>query len=341
MPFSPASVLAKIIESREQDIRLKNARTLDLLAARGQVRTAEMSDLNWNVILGDSLTSTVPMTTAGSDQTTGDTVQATLGIGSYKIYHQFSITRVSMKDAAAKGTEKLKQLFKVHVDAGMLSIRKRVNDLIWNGAGSVGDGGFVGFASVLDPAAVYAGIDPATWTNWVPILNTAGANRDLSKAILNNMGTLIDVEEVAYDTIVCNPVTAEKYRNLFELTVGQFQNQTAVQQNKVDMYSGSLYWDNRPIITDNRCPTGQLVFFDSGCVELMSFDLADADRDQLKRFGLKDNFSTLASADVGGLRINVALLPQTNPGALQFQMFVVPQMRVLNRRMVQAILKLN
>jgi hypothetical protein len=151
----------------------------------------------------------------------------------------------------------------------------------------------------------------------------------------------MDIQEVGYDTIICHPNTAQRYRELFENTAGIYQNINSAEKGVVDLYGGQLSWNGIPILTDRFCPAGRLVFADTSYIDLMSFDLADSDQGQLEDMGLKDNFNTMASVEVGGLRINVALLPQTNPGTLQFQLFVIPQMRVLNRRMVQGILNLT
>lgn len=338
MPYAPTAVLKKLIEEREGDIRLRNARTLDLLASKGRVRTADTVDLNWNVILSDSTTATVAMTTAGTDQTTGDTVQATLPIGGYKIYHQFSLDRVTLKDTARRGTQALRRLFAFHVDAAILSLRKQVNNYIWTATGSVGFGGFVGMPVVLDDAAVYAGISPVTYPNWIPILDKNATARALSKTLLRNLETKMDIEEVSYDSIVVAPTMSQKYAELWDTVA---QEQAIINNRVVDLGTGGRSWAGVPIVADRFCPNTQMVFFDSSAIELLSFDLSSADQGVLESFGLKDNFDTVTSAEIGGLRINVALLPQTNPGVLTFQLFTVPQMKVSNRRMVQAITNLT
>jgi hypothetical protein len=342
MAYSPLEVLQKVISETVVDLRLRNAPTLDALSREGRVISADFQDLYWNVVVSDSATATVAMTTAGANQSVGQTVQATLGLGAYKIYHQFPLTRVEMKNAKARGTGALKKLFQFHVNSGILAIRKQINNYIWNADGTAGYGGFVGMTKVLDPTAVYANIDPATYTNWVPIVNTSGSARNLTKSLFYTLETAMEVNEVMYNSIVMNPTTAQKYRELFDTTAGAYQIHNVESRTNVDLATGGLYWNGIPILTDRFCPAGQVVFFDSGSLELMSFDLSDADQGVLAKYGLKDNFNGgIGVADLGGLQINVALLPQTNPGVLEFQMFVIPQLKVANRRMVQAILNLN
>lgn len=341
MPFSPVNVLARLIEDRETDIRLRRARTLDLLASRGRCKSTTNSDLRWNIILRDSNTSTTSMSTPGGAQTVGQTVQANLSFGQYKIYHHFAINRVDMVEAAARGTESIRELFRTHVDAGILAIRKKINEYIWtaSAADATTYGGFIGMVDILDSSKSYAGLDPDDWPEWVAIVDTDTSPRNLTKTLLNRMETKMELEEVGYDTIVMHPNTALKYRELFESLAGV--NQVVVDGSRADFYGGTLSWMGTPILIDRFCPAGQIVFFDSQYVELLSFDLANSDRNQLSNMGLKDNFSTIDSALVGGLRVNVALIPQTNPGTIEFQIFVIPQMRVSNRRMVQGLLNLN
>lgn len=341
MPYAPTSVLATLIEDMEADIRLQGARTLDNLSSKGRVTTSDTVDLNWNVVLSDSATATAAMTVAGVDQNTGDTVRASLSMGTYKIYHQFSISRVDLKDASRRGTQALRKLFAFHVKSAILSIRKQVNNYIWNADGSAGFGGFVGMPVILNNTLSYAGIDPTVRTNWISIKDTNATNRNLTRTLLYNLDTTRDTEEVMYDTIVCHPITLQKYTELFDTVQGVNAIPNATNRTTVDLAPGARYYMGIPIIPDRFCPVGQIVFFESSAIELLSFDLSDADQGQLSSFGLKDNFGTISSADVGGMRINVALLPQTNPGTLTFQLFVIPQMKVENRRMVQAIDRLN
>lgn len=339
MAFAPTTVLKRLIEDQEVDLRLGKARTLDLLASKGRVRAADTTDLEWNVILSDSATATVPMTTAGSDQNTGDTIPAKLPIGAYKIYHQFSISRVELKDRAARGTKAIRQLFKMHLEAGIKSIRKQVNNYIWNADGSPSFGGFVGLSEVYDPTATYAGINPATYTNWIPIISAnGGTGRALTKGLLRDMETLMDLEEVDYDCIVVHPTMSQNYAELWDVIA---QEQAVVNNQVVDLATGGRSWANTPIVTDKYCPNTQMSFFDSNSVELLSFDLADSDRGQLNSLGMTDNFSAMTSAMVGGMMVNFAMIPPVNPGNITIQMFTLPQLKVANRRQVQAILDLT
>jgi hypothetical protein len=341
MPYSPAQVLAKIIQETTIDVRLRNAKVLNWLASRGRVRAANRSELNWNVVVNPSATATSAMSVAGTDQTTGDTVQAQLTIGGFKVYHQFSLSRVDMKDAQSRGTSELKKLFEFHIKAGMLAIKRQLNNYIWNADGSAANAGMVGLMRVLDNTLPYGGIDPVTYPTWVTIKNSNATPRPLSKIILMDFHRVQEEQEVMYDAIFTNPTTSQSYNTLFDTTAGNYQLNYNANKNLVDMAPGLRHYDGVPIQTDTFCPAGSIVTFDTDNIELLSFDLTDATQGQLDSLGLFDQFTAMASAEIDGLMVNVALLPQVNPGIITFQLLVVPQLRVQNRRMLQAITNLT
>ena len=339
--FAPTTVLAKMIEETVVDTRLSNAVTLDLLAKNGRTRSTTYQDIFWDAIVTTGAVARTTMVTAGTDQTTGATVQATLGLGTYKIYHQFTMNRVALINAASRGVGSLKRAFQMHIDDGILNIRRDVNQLIWAGTGSAGDAGVVGMVNVLDPTLAYANIDPATYTRWVPILNTNATNRALTKTILMDFHRVQKEQEVFYDAIVTSPTMAQTYNALFDTVAGNYQLTGGSNSNVVDLAPGQRHYDGVPIVEDPMCPLNQIVTFEKRNLEVVSFDLSDADQGVLGELGLKDNFSSIKSAKLGGLTLNCALLPQTNPGTFTFQIFTIPQFVVRNRRQVQAINKLT
>jgi hypothetical protein len=341
--YTPTEVLAKTIEESVIDVRLRNAVTLDLLASKGRVRSVDYSDIFWDVVVSGSGTSVVPMTTAGVAQTTGQTVQATLGLGQFKLYHQFDLNRVALKNASARAPGALKQQLQFHVRAGLLALRRQINQFIWTADGTAAFGGMVGMQQVLLPTATYANINPVTFPIWAPVLNTNATPRALTKAIIYDFQRVKMEQEVMSDSVVTSPITAQTYNVLFDTLAGNFQFPSTLggSENRLDLAPSTRYLDGAPIIEDPMCPAGQIVTFDSQQVELISFDLANADSGTLSRYGMKDNFETISSAEIGGLRVNVALLPQANPGIITFQMFVLPQLVVYHRRMVQAINQLT
>lgn len=340
MAYSSTAVLAKLIEETVPDLRLKRATTLDTLAKQGCVVKGDHTDLEWNAIATGSATATAPMSVAGTDQNTGDAVPADLGIGAYKVYHQFSVPLVDLVNAKSAGVGKLKSLFKNNIAGGMLAIRRQLNTYLWNADGSAANGGIIGISRVMDNALPYANIDPAVYTQWRSIVNTNAAPRALTRNLLYDFSELLETEEVAHDALFCHPSMAKTYNNLFDDVAGINSIMVADSTKTVDLGYTMRAYNGVPLITDPQMPTGRLVGINFADVQLISMGLAEADDGQIAAMGLKNNLSTISTADVGGLQVNVALLPQSNPGLITFQMFVLPQLKVHNRRSLQGILNL-
>lgn len=338
MGYSPAAVLAKVIDDMTPDLRLKNAVMLDALSRAGRIKKdAAATALYWNAIATGSTAATAAMSTAGTSQATGDAVQASLSIGGFKLYHQFDVGLVELTQARKEGVGALKELFGQNVSGGLLSIRRQLNTLLWTGTGNLASAGVVGMSTVLNATAAYAGIDPATYTQWVPITLTNGTSRPLTRDLLYDWSTAIEVAETYNDVIFCAPTLSQNYNKLWDTVAGT----DSITRGQVDLGYSTRSYNGTPIISDPQCPTGQFVGVRVSDIELISLDLGNADNGALAGLGLKSNVSSVESADVGGLAVNVALLPQTNPGVLTFQMFVCPQLKVINRRGVQAILNLS
>lgn len=342
MAYSSTAVLAKIIEESVPDLRLKNAVFLDYLSRRGCVVRGDHTDLYWNAIATGSQTATAAMSVAGSDQATGDAIQASLGIGAYKIYHQFSVSLVDMKNAQAAGVGKLKNLFKQNITSGMLAMRRQLNTYLWSADGTATSAGIVGVGKVLDNTIPYANIDPAAYSQWKTITQTNATPRALTRNLLYDFSRSLEEQEVYHDALFCSPTMAQTYNVLFDNVAGinAIMGGADRKPEMTDLGYASRAYNGAPLITDPQMPLGQIVGFNTNDIQLISMDLADADQGQIQALGLKNNLSSMASAEVGGLVVNVALLPQSNPGIISFQLLILPQLKVTNRRSIQAIMNL-
>jgi hypothetical protein len=296
--------------------------------------------LNWNVIATGSTAGIAPMTTAGVSMATGDAVPATLPIGSYKLYHQFDMQLVDLVNTRTNGVGRLKNLFKENVDGGLLAIRRQLNTLLWNGDGLAASAGIFGMQVVSDPALSYAGISPATYGQWVPIVSTNGTARALTRNLLYDYTRMQAEQETFSNAMFASPAMGQTYNNLFDNVAGGSSVIKGGVDGNTDLGFGTRSYMGMPIVEDPQMPTGRLLSMNTNDIELLSMDLGDADAGQLAALGLKSNVSSIASANVGGLVINVALLPQVNPGIMTFQMFCLPQLKVTNRRSVSGILNL-
>jgi hypothetical protein len=341
MAYSSQAILAKIIEETVPDLRLKKAVFLDYLSSKGRVMKGDHTDLYWNAVASGSQTATAAMSVAGTDQTTGDAVQAQLAIGNNKIYHQFSVSLIDMQNAKAAGVGKLKNLFGQNVSSGILALRRQLNTYLWTADGTAANAGIVGINSILNNALPYANINPATYPQWQAVVNTNATARALTRNILYDFSRVLDEQEVYHDALFCTPSMAQTYNVLFDNVAGINSVMEASNETQVDLGFHKRAYNGVPLITDPQMTAGQLVGINPLDVTLYCMDLADSDSGQLDNLSLKNNLNSIASADVGGMTINVALLPQNNPALITFQMFVIPQLKVHNRRSIQGILNLT
>ena len=343
MPFSPVEVLNKIVEDTLVDTRLRSAVTLDTLAARGCTRSVNYSSLYWDVVVSSGSATWDSMSNVAAQSTLGQTVQGSLALGGYKVTHKLSLSRVTLRDAAARGAGELKNLLQMHVNDALLNIRRKVNSAIWLGDGTPAFGGFVGMPVILSNTASYAGIDPTVYPSWTPgVYLTNATPRPLTKSLLLDFRAAEAMNEVMHDTIITSPATAKSYNVLFDSVANYLQVANANGgRGDVDLASGDRAWGGLPILEDPLCPVGQIFTGALGYVDLISYDLAGADSGVTAQLGLSDNFTVIRSSQVGGLCINIAMIPEVNPGTLTFEVFCVPQLRVRNRRMVQCIDKIS
>jgi hypothetical protein len=342
MAYSSQAILAKLIEETVPDLRLKKSVLLDYLSARGCVKKGDHTDLYWNAIASGSQTAVAAMSVAGTDQTTGDAVQAQLAIGGFKLYHQFSVSLVDMQNAKAAGVGRLKNLFKQNISSGLLSIRRQLNTLLWTGDGTAASAGIVGINRILNaPVSVYAGIDPTLYPQWTSIHQTSGTPRALTRNILYDFSRLLEEQEVYHDALFCAPSMAQTYNVLFDNVAGINSVMESTETSTVDLGFHKRAYNGAPLITDPQMPVDRIVGINANDIELISLDLGSADSGQIAALGLRNNLNTISSAEVGGLSVNVALLPQSNPALITFQLFVIVQLKAINRRSVQGILALT
>jgi len=340
MTYSSTAILKKIIDETVIDTRLNAAKTLQYLSARGRCKAGTQDDTYWNVIVGGSTVAAAPMTTAGTNQTLGSTVQAALAIGGFKFFHQFTVKRTDMKSASAAGVGKLKQLFSIHLDAGILELRRRVNASIWLGDGTATHAGMVGIGQVLNNTLAYAGINPATNPLWATIQDTNATPRALTRTLLYNLTRIQQEQEVFADAYFVSPLMAQNYQTLFDTVAGNFSIAGVEGAGRnTDLGFNVMTYQGAPVLTDPMIPSNQFVGFNTSTIELLSYDLSSSDGGEI-RSSMKGEYDAITCAEVDGLRINIALLPESNPGNVTFQLFVVPQLKVCNRRHIQGVLNL-
>lgn len=313
---------------------------LQQLYSASRMSSKTNTTIDWDVSVDGGNAAIEPVTADGANTATDNTVPANLRIGRYRIKHQFSLSRVDLSEAASRAPQELQNLFNAHVDRGLNHLLRSLNQLLFTGDGTAASGEVVGLSKILDNSYAYANISPVAYPAWQTIKSTgtpAGTNRALTKNILLKHDELTKIQETSWDMIICNPAMGTTYNQLFDGIGGGMVvvkgDQGALQG--VELGHGVRTYMGRPIIEDPMCPGNQLIFMQSSDLELFTFDLSTnpSPMSQVER--------SVASTKAWGLIINVAELPSNNSAKRTFELYVLPQFRVYNRKSIQVIADLT
>lgn len=318
--------------------RLTQARTLRNLDRYAM--STRKTVINWVVDKGGGGVAIESMSSDGAATTTDSTIPATLPIGNYRLKHQFTLNIVDVVEAMASAPDALKNLFLNHIMRGATHILREANRLIYAGTGSNGDGQVYGINYVADPTNVYAGINPATHTTWVPQVLTNATPRALTKSLLMKVDEAVSIAETGYDLILTHPATATKYNEVFDSYQsgsGVLAPQSVDERGftRVDLGRSMRTYMGIPIVEDSMCPTGVMYFINSADFNLFSFNV-----------GTDNKLSTVeagedAPVDLYGLQLFMGELPSNNTAARKFELFTIPQLRVFNRKSLTVLNQLT
>lgn len=348
MALTPLEAMNKVVENSVVDLRSNRVTTLANMQAANRFRTIKKTNIDWDVVVEGGGTAWVgieaeDLTNNGED----NTVPANLRIGQYRLKHTFTISRTAIQEALTLAPTDLKNLFQEKLDTGILQLAKQMNDVIWNGDGTAAKGGVIGLNKVMDNTASYAGISTATMPKWVCPTLTNATPRALTRDLLLDFDYMEDLEEVNYNYISVNPSVAKTYTKVFDQLAGagaiaytpKSTGSTSVQN--VELGHGDIYYKGSPIVKENKQQPGQMVFMDMSQIWLYTFDMAtDPDvTSGISKTGDAE-FGRIVSSMVNGMQVNMSELPSNVPTVKKFELFVVPQLRVRNRRAIQVIDKL-
>lgn len=335
--LTPAGALSVIMDDMVADLQLKAAPTFQFLRQKGRIFPITKTQIDWVVDIGGG-TYAVEAVTADDTalSTTDSVVPARLPVGSYRIKHKFSISLVEINDARTRAPGALQNLFASFLTRGINHVTRALNELIWIGDGTATDAEISGLSSVVtDPTATYATINPATVTNWVPVVDdNAGTPRALSRALLHSMDTQMRIAETSYDAIVMHPNMAERYMLLWQGVTLENSAINSVSQNASGMMRadlGMIYksYNGVPIVEDPHCPDGNIFFMNCPDVYLWGMPLGSVP-------GRPDSQSLVNNTSLG-IPMFIAELPSNNSSARKFELGVLPQLQVHNRKFVAAI----
>lgn len=274
----------------------------------------------WNADLGGTGVQVVDVDEdSTTDDSQGDIEPASLQIGNTAIKHKFTVnsTEVTQARAIAAPSE-LKNLFRAKVNRGLLKIMRELNKNIYAGDGTKTTARMLGLEKVTDPAYAYAGIDGNLHTGWNSVLNVdaTATPRELTSKMLRSFDTALQNAETTYDVIYTTPELGEKYADLFAAQ-RSFSGRND-GPDRADLGIQGLTYNGRPIIEDPMCTPGTMYFVDSSELFLHSYRV-DGD------------------AILDGMAIYSGMLGQSNIYAESWEIGILPQIQVFNRKGVNAI----
>lgn len=332
MPISPLEALNKVFDDRVANLRLTSARTLMNLAERNRMATKEDTTINWDVDTGGGAVAIEAITSDGADTATDNVVPAQVRIGNYRVKHQFRLSRVAIAEAAKRAPEELQNLFSQHVDRGITYISRQMNTLLYTGDGTAASGEVLGLSKVADDTFSYGGVSPTTYPAWKALNfgnpTTPGTARALTKNMFLDLDQKVKEQETFYDMIVTSPAVATSYNKLFDSLPGAGVEAILTNNGRfknVDLGYGGRFYQGIPIVEDPLCPTGLIYFLNSADITLYSF-----------RFGQSPDLSQqeTISTSAYGLNWHISELPSNNSAVRKFEIFIIPQLRVFNRKSV-------
>lgn len=299
-------------------------------------RKAFQRAIKWNANVGGADTGGRSITAdASNTANNGDVVKpAELPIGGWVTNHIFHVLLTEIKEL---GTDEiaipaLRNLFQSELRTAIDVILPTLNQKLYTGTGALNatNHGIYGLTAVTDNASAYAAIDPATDTGWVStVLDNSGVDRALTRDLMSQIEIAVARSGAPYDIIVTTPELVQVYGKLFSLDRSLTVNQV---NGTADLNFSGYEWGGRPILTDVDCPDGDMYFLNSTQCQFYSYDLSGANPEIAVTKRLQDTM---------GIQFMIAQLPSQNPHTVKFEVSVIPQMKVHNRKYVAVVKDLD
>lgn len=280
------------------------------MIARLPKRVISQKLIKYNVNVNGASVTGEATTANVSSYSEDSVVGAQLSIGSTRLRHSFTVQKEDIAEARTAGVGALRDLFGYEIQSGVRALMESLSGKLYTGTGIAADGGVVGLETVFDAVASYAGIDPATYTQWVPAISTNGTNRALTLKLMVDLEAVIARKGANYTAIYTTPEMVARYKELFAANASISNTLPAGQ---ADLGYTGLSYAGRPIIQDPYCPNNKLFFVNEREYSLFTF--------------AQNNTQTRE-----GVQVAIEQLPSSNPDAENYVVYVKPQLKVANRK---------
>lgn len=319
----------------EEEIAKLPYRPYTILMALNKV-TQYQTAIDWDVNVGGAQVSGRAATTNPSTQNTDNVIKASLPIGNYLVDHTFNILITKLTELgnlpANHAPRALRELFRAHVVTAFDIIFPRLNQLIWtaNGAANTTDLNVFGMEYVTTAANTYAGIAPGTYPEWVSYVNdNSGTPRALSKELFAEVAVALFNRGMGFNAVVTTPEIVELYGALFDQNPGKESSDVA------DIRYTGYTLGGVPILKDKDCPVGTFWYVDLSQVDLYTFAqgvYGVAAPDPVL-------YTVSTPENTMGLNFLIAQLPVQNPQTVSYNISVMPQLKVHNRKTGMAVIR--
>lgn len=335
MPLTPLEALSKIVENQVANAYTLQGQAPTLAALYNARRMSEKKDtsINWDVKMDGANSGRKAVTATATNTDQNAVVPANLRIGRYQLFARFDINRVNLTERKLLAPTELANDLAVTIDDALDEIFSDFNQLIYTGTGSVGDAEVGGLALFGSETLPYAGIDPAVNPLWKPVvLGNGGTPRALTPQLMRKVRTAMTKSRVGFNAITLHPDTAERYEDVWaEGNGGGFikvSDGTDPAIPRVEMATGMRTFMGVPLLEDVDAPVGSLTFWDTTQMDVYSFRM-DTGEDT---HAMSQTERKLVTADTFGMVMHLAELPSGNSAVRSFEMYILPQLRLRNRR---------
>ncbi len=325
-----AGALADMFEDRVA-MQINRAVVLAQLLPKS---TGQGKNIQWVARFGDAAHAAKGVIADGADVSVYNSDSKVPAVLQYGTYHDaFSITGKARAAAmAARNPQELENLFAEELEESTQRLAVGVGTDLYVGAGTTNIiHGLLASDGGLAATGTYAGVDRGTYTQWAGnVLANGGVERPITFELMRAMRRAIyTASGQKPDLIVCDPLTHERYGNLFGSERRYIQD-VRMRGEKISLDGGFqvLEFDGIPVVEDVLCPAGNMLFLNTRQVHLKQLaDMVDGVNRAAGSVGIAGTEEERFGA--GPLGMNARIQPLATTGdAFKFALYLYPQLQV-------------